>query len=486
MARPNKQQQVAPPSPNPGPQAELLKCPVEDVFFGGARGGGKTYGLILDCLSRAQKYGGAANGILFRRTYLEQEQVIKVSKSILYAAGWKFGKKPPTWTSPQGATLSLRYLEAEEDAETYQGSSFDWLGFDEAGNWPTPSAIDMLMGTLRSVEGIPCVRRLTGNPGGAGHSWLKKRYIDPSEPLVPFFWVPNEEKPDYKIQSVYIPSLLEQNPLLLKNDPGYEGRLAAVGSDALYRAWRYGDWSVVSGQYFDCWRPEMACDSYLPQPWQKVWISGDWGFEDQSVIHWHCMDDAGNIVTFREVATNHKTPEELADLIVSNSHGLTPSFFFFSPDAFARRTSTHTIADEIGIVLRASGLCSVSRADNDRIGGWQLMYQLLKNGRWRITKDCPVLLESIPLLQRDAKNIEDVADSPVDNAPDSARYGLKSFIGRAKKPVSLAVSERIQNAIHDTGIQPNINDLIMIHRREMAKTQPHRPVQRRRYGSLGR
>ena len=464
---------------------------MQDAFFGGARGGGKSFALIFDFLSRAQQYGPAAIGILFRRTYLELKELTRISREILTPAGWKLKQGPPAeWTSPQGALLTLAYLDEDADADNYQGFSFTWMGFDEAGNWATPTAIDKLWATLRSGPGVPCVRRLTGNPGGAGHQWLKERYVDPAPAFTPFLWTPNPDRPQYSIESVYIPSLLEDNKKLLENDPEYDSRLASVGTDALYRAWRWADWTVVSGQYFTCWKPEMAIDSYTPEPWQKVWISGDWGFTDPSVIHWHALDESGGVVTFKEFEVKGKTPEELANQIALYSTGLDVSYFYFSPDAFAKRNSTHTIADEVGAVLKAHNLPYPTRADNDRVGGWQLMYQLIRNGKWRITKDCPILLKSLPLLQRetdkDGKSTEDCAPHPNDHAPDSARYGLKSHFGRSKKPISQVVTERITHSIRETGVRPDLNDLIRIHQRQEASLKPKTPRARRRYASVGR
>lgn len=480
-----RREEITPPTAQPGPQEELLKCPIQDVFFGGAKGGGKTYGLCLNFLSRAQVYGPAAIGILFRKTYNELEEVIRASKEILYPAGWTFTKKPPTWTSPEGATFSLRYLEADEDVEKYQGFSFTDIDFDEAGNWSTPTAIDRMWGMLRSPRGVPCIRRLTGNPGGPGHTWLKKRYIDPAPPLTPFKWLPNEKRPDVQIESVFIPSRLEDNPILFRNDPGYEARIFSVGTDALARAWRYGDWSVVTGQYFDIWDPEkFTVTNWRPEAWNKVWMSGDWGFEDPSVIHWHAIDDRDNVVTFHELYTNHKTAEELGRLIGVHSTGVHPGSFPFAPDAFSRKDSPRTVGEELGVVLRGLGLPFPYRADNDRVGGWQLMYQMLKSGMWKIDKSCEHLIASLPRLQRDEKNLEDIAESPVDHAPDSARYGLKSFIGKVRKPIDMAVADTVREGLGDA--TPGINDLIFIARRAELRLQKHRfPLQRRRYRVLG-
>jgi hypothetical protein len=135
----------------------------------------------------------------------------------------------------------MRWLDRDEDAGRYQGHQYTWISIDEAGNWPSPSPIDKLRATLRSPYGIPCVLRLTANPGGVGQQWLSSRYVRPSQPGVPFY---DEERRTWR---VYIPSKLRDNPSLVENDPGYEDRLRSSGPPWLVRAWLDGDWDASSG-----------------------------------------------------------------------------------------------------------------------------------------------------------------------------------------------------------------------------------------------
>jgi hypothetical protein len=151
-----------------GPQIDLISCPIEDVFYGGARGGMKSYGIILDFVAHADQYGRAARGIIFRRSYDELVEIERICHEVLGGV-WRWKASGRTWTSPKGATLKLRYLDRDEDAARYQGHQHTRVYVDEAGAFANPRPIDLLFGTLRSPEGVPVGRRLTGNPGGPGH-----------------------------------------------------------------------------------------------------------------------------------------------------------------------------------------------------------------------------------------------------------------------------------------------------------------------------
>jgi hypothetical protein len=116
----------------------------------------------------------------------------------------------------------------------------------------------------------------------------------------------------------------------------------------------------------------------------------------------------------------------LAQAIVERSGREQIREVFLSPDAFAHRAAEASIAEQLGDVLVANGLPRPAPADDDRVGGWQWMYQLLENDAWVITENCTKLIEGIPLLVRDEKRIEDVRKMDGDDAADAARYGLVS------------------------------------------------------------
>lgn len=282
--------------PQPGPQTAAIECPVQDLLYGGARGGGKTDFLLGDFAAHAARWGQYAKGILFRQSYVELEEVIARSKEIFTPLGCTYNETKHQWTFPtkagerRGATLKLRYLRRSADAAKYQGHSYTWLGFDEAGNWPDSKGIDMLWATLRSAH-VPnehLVRRLSANPGGPGHVWVKQRYIEPSKKgYVPFTYRPQpEELPDLTITAVFIPAKLTDNPLL---DPEtYKRRLAAAaqGNPALLKAWLDGDWDVFVGQAFFEWRDAVHVTRNTIQHLRNWrWLAGlDWGSRKGCIV----------------------------------------------------------------------------------------------------------------------------------------------------------------------------------------------------------
>lgn len=314
--------------PYPGqPQEEFAYMRGGEVFYGGTRGGAKTHGLILSFNEFRQywerKRKGVAQGVIFRRTMPELEEIIELSKSLYPFTGGKWWASRSTWRWPNGAYLRLRYLDKDEDASKYQGHNINWIGIDEAGNFPSPDPINRLRGALRTSRGVDPELRLTGNPGGPGHSWLKTRYI-----LGQY-----EQRMNWFVR--YIHSTIENNPNLIRFDPGYMDRLRDAGPDWLVRAWLEGDWDITPGGFFDgAWNSQRQVIQpfEIPQSW-PVYIGFDWGFDKPSALVFIAISDGrfakttsgnpifipeGSAVVFDELYTCQKN--RMGDLI--NNAGL--------------------------------------------------------------------------------------------------------------------------------------------------------------------
>lgn len=231
-----------------------MQCPVEDVFFGGARGGGKSDGLVGDCLYHCALYRKRANCYLFRRSYPDLEELLDRAVEIMEAAGGKYRLKDKRFVFPafDGASVRMRFLDKDEDAKHYQGRNINYIGIDEIGQFATPTAPDLLWGALRSAHGVPAMFRATGNPGGPGHTWIAERYINPVPPMTVQEVTLGEGKHTHIHRRVFIPSYLTDNRILMEEDPGYVGRLHLVGPNWLVQAWLKGDWSARPiGGFFD-------------------------------------------------------------------------------------------------------------------------------------------------------------------------------------------------------------------------------------------
>src|SRR4029077_10331217 len=166
----------------------------------------------------------------------------------------------------------------------------------------------------------------------------------------------------------------------------------------------------------------------------------------------HAAAPNGKVITYREFVQNHLSPRMLAAAIAERSKGERIGAVYLSPDAFAQRTADDTIADQLGQGLAIDHLPRPDPADDERVGGWMLMYELLRTGKWLITRNCNKLIESLPLFSRDETNIEDIQKVEGDDVADSARYGIKSRLDPRRTSLSgmdasiAARAERISTA----------------------------------------
>lgn len=410
-------------SPQPGPQYHFIHCPVTDVVFGGARGGGKTYALIGDAAIRAGRYGRDFRGLFLRRQQTELADVKMKMAEVYGPIGAKWSEQHQTWTFPGGGTLVLKYLMNDDDALLYKGWNVTALYVDEIGDFASRRPIDLLWGAMRSAKGVPIVRRMSCNPGGPGHMWVKQLYLSHGRYRV-FRYTPNPELPDMTIDAVFIPSRLEDNKILMQNDPMYETRLsAACGGDmVLYHAWREGDWDGLAGAYFTFdEKVNVAVPPPIP-PYLQRWMAIDWGYTHPTAVQW-CVDFGDRAYVYRERYYTNTEPVSLG-MFIAEVNGDEPiSNVYLSPDAFAKRTSVNTVASELEEGFRRAhemkGLAlipSPEMAFNDRVNGWQVLAAGLGQGRLMISPSCPEIIRTLPSMVRDPKKPNDVQKVDGDDA----------------------------------------------------------------------
>ena len=431
--------------PQPGPQTSLLTCPVFEVFYGGARGGGKTQGMLGDFAAHAGEFGDQANGLMVRRTLVELEDTIEKSKAIYGPIGAKYHEQGKYWRFPDGAKLTFAYLERDADAQGYQGHGYTRVYVEEIGNFPDPAPIKKLMATLRSGTGVPVGFRATGNPGGPGHQWVKARYIDPAP--TGYKIVRDEET---GLERVFIPAKVSDNLILMENDPGYVSRLKASGSPALVKAWLEGDWSVVEGAYF----PEFSTARHVVRPHAipDTWLRfrcADWGSAAPFAVYWVAVAGdsdpypRGALVVYREWygcsepnvglkldAQEWARQGQVKDGADKITYGV------IDPSAF-KEDGGPSIAERAMV----AGWTPWQRADNQRVPGWdQVRARLVGDGDGRpmlyIFDTCPHLIRTLPALQHDEHRPEDVDTESEDHAGDAIRYGCMSrpYVKHVPKP----------------------------------------------------
>lgn len=437
--------------PQPGPQTALVTCPVFEVFFGGARGGGKTDGMLGEWASHADLYGEHAIGLMVRRTHKQLGETIERSKVLYGPLGWNWNEQKSMWTSEHGARLRFAYLERDQDADNYQGHSYTRVYVEELTNFPSQKPIMKLMATLRSGNGVPVGFRATGNPGGAGHNWVKARYIDPSpagmQILTSSFINPFDGQ-EVKRERVFIPSRLTDNRFLGSE---YVANLHMSGSEALVKAWLEGDWSVIEGAFFSEWSYErhVVRPFTIPDDWLRF-RSADWGSAAPFSVGWwavagnqHQVESGqtiprGALVRFREwygaSAPNvglKLTAEEVARGIKAKEGDEKITYGVLDPAAFAvdGGPSIAQMMAKEGVFFRPADNKRVSQ--KGALSGWDQMRTRLKgdaDGRpmLYVFETCRDFIRTVPVLQHDPDRPEDLDTDGEDHVADEARYGCMS------------------------------------------------------------
>ena len=432
-------------------QLEFHHRPAKYRLFGGAAGPGKTKALLYEAIRQAHNVPGS-DSLLLRRTYpeLESSLLAYFRRDVprkLYRS-YNESKHVVTWRN--GSTTRFGYCRNENDVYQYQGAEFLFIGLDELTHF-TLKQWQFLTSRNRCPvpKSFACMAGAS-NPGNIGHAWVKALWVDHTPP-------PGFDRPElYDARDYdFVRAKLADNPIYA-NDAAYHRTLEAL-PEHLRRAFLEGDWNVFAGQYFDAFefgRHTVRAEELRLEPWWPRWISIDWGFQHPSAVYWHCAipvtSDWGSVtsenrsatgfhqspvtshqspsrvVTYREFVQAGLSPRMLAQGIAERSGRERISDVFLSPDAFAHRTSEASIAEQLGEVLTASGLPRPAPADDDRIGGWQLMYQLLESDAWLITENCAKLIDCLPQLVRDNRRVEDIRKVDGDDPADAARYGLVS------------------------------------------------------------
>lgn len=450
--------------PQPGPQSSALLADwCEEIFYGGERGGGKSDFQLGYQEDGSLRYGGYWRGIMFRKTNPELEELQLRASSVFTQSGAVYKTQPSadyplsnSWYWPNGSTVKMRYIEHERDYGRYHGHQYTGISFDEVTEYASPNGLLKMLSTLRSPHGVPCTVRLTGNPGGIGHAWVKQRYIDVSPPYTPYI------DPDTGFMRMFIPSKTSDNQILLLNDPKYRSRILAAtrGNDALRKAWLEGDWNVVAGAFFDCWdtKRHVIKPFNIPDHWLRF-RSGDWGSARPFSFGWwavvsddHKVGDLtlprGCLVRYREwygmakdsqgqplYNTGVKLDAEVVGSELLKREGKERiNVGVLDPAAFTQDGGP-SIAERL---QKGSGNKILwRRADNARVarkgamGGWDALRARLigeSDDRPMIVcfDTCINSTRTLPALQHDQDNVEDVDTEGEDHAGDDWRYACMS------------------------------------------------------------
>jgi hypothetical protein len=465
-------------------QQRVLQVPESiDAALLGGRGGGKSYALVLLALRFAEQYREEARILLVRQSYPSLRDIEATCREVFalaYGPAASYNAGTHVWTLPNHAYFELSQLESESDTAKFQGRSFNLLLVDEAGQWPTPDLIDRLRANLRGPAQVPKRVVLAANPGGPGHAWVAKRFAFRAEP-----WKPFKESQTGR-EFVRCPSTFLDNPYM--DQAEYEAQLAAscASDPELLRAWRDGDWSVARGAFFSScidearnafgpWTPEqfyaaarepsVAFDhsrfDHLgarvePMPVKlDLFLAHDYGSSAPSVTYvcarspgFRSPDDRyyprGSILLLAELATNTPdsatqglgwTIEKLSEAILALCRDWSIEPCGFADDAiFARHGHT---AGSVANEFSRCGVFFSPAGKGNRVAGWTRMRSMLAAAGEQgvpglyVSRACEYWWQTVPVLPRDPRRIEDVDSRGPDHAADACRYALDGAAGGA-------------------------------------------------------
>ena len=440
--------------PHEGPQSDLLAMrDVPEVLFGGARGGGKTAALLGDFLQDVARYEEHWQGVLFRRSYPELEEVIKQSHKFYLPTGAHWRASSKSWHWANGACLRLRSLESKEDASKYQGHEFSFIGWDEVTNWAFPDAYKELFACLRgSGKQVAARIRCSGNPGGPGHNWVKDRFLI-GEHKKGWHLTYDEET---NMSRIYIPSRTSDNPSLILNSPNYTRQLRAVGSKELVRAWLEGDWDIVLGAYFDEFSeqrhaiPDIEI-SDLPKKW-KVYRAYDHGSYHPFAVLWYTYAgnemkefEPGTLIFLREWFGADETGKGLKLSVADIAEGMRRRERDFRRKVEPGPADNQIFENDGGMplseIMAGRGIY-FERSDKRRIAGWNQVRYRLQSDLIKFCRACKHTILSIPTLQHDDHKAEDVDTTGNDHLADVVRYASMAW------PIQVQV-EKIREDVRD-------------------------------------
>lgn len=393
-----------------------MKATESFVLYGGARGGGKSWALRVKLLLLAIKYPGI-HMLLIRRTFpdLRENHAIPMQKLYHGIATYKASDK--VFEFYNGSRLVLGYCATEMDTTQFSGQEYQIIAIDEATQHTERVFSDLSACMRGGDESMPHRMYLTANPGGIGHSWVKRLFLDKE--------YRNSEKPeDYK----FIPAKVYDNPHLLKSSPRYVQMLENL-PDNIREAWLNGDWNVFSGQYFTMWRNDIhIVEPFAIPTWWERYSAMDYG-HDAFACYDIAVDEKGRAYVVDEIFQEGLWVEQAAKLFNQKFKGRNFSVNYAPPDLWHAHNdtgrSTFEMFAEKGIYLY--------KAKNDRVQGWYDLADWLQPridsdgseyANLRVFKNCKNLIKCLPLIQCDEKKPNDVATTPHDltHSPDAIRY----------------------------------------------------------------
>ena len=403
-------------------QKRFIDAEESEVLFGGAAGGGKSYGQMIDALLFALKFKKSKQLIL-RRSFSELDKsLIRLSLSLFPKEIYTYNASSHTGKFKNGSIIDFGYCATENDVYQYQSAEYDVIRFDELTHF-TEAQYIYLISRVRGANGYPKQIKSSTNPGGVGHSWVKRRFIDASagEKFI------GEDG----MSRIFIPSRLSDNSFLTSRDPEYARRLEAL-PERERRALLFGDWNIFDGQYFSEFRSDLhICTPFeIPDTWRK-YRTIDYGL-DRLACLWIAVAPDGVSYVYREYCESN-LPISRAALAIKERTPIGESIYatLAPPDMWHRLQDSGKTKAEL---FSQHGV-NFTKTSNDRECGWLAIKELLSPAdgvvRLKLFPTCTEIIRCLPALTVDKLRPTDCSSEPheITHAPDALR-GFAIFRAR--------------------------------------------------------
>ena len=430
--------------PNEGPQTDFLASGEREVLYGGSAGGGKSYAMLADPLRYLQH--SAFSGLLLRHTTEELRELVWKSQELYpkVIPNIKWSERKMQWVTPSGGRLWFSYLDREEDVLRYQGLAFTWIGFDELTQWPTPFAWNYLRSRLRTASSdLPIYMRATTNPGGRGHHWVKKMFIDPAPAGKSFEATDIESNETLRypkghskegqalFKRRFIPARLSDNPYLAEQGD-YESMLLSL-PEQQRRQLLEGDCDIKEGAAFTEFNRDVhVIEPFdIPNNWTRF-RSCDYGYGSKSAVVWFAVSPDEQLIIYRELYVSKVLATDLADMVLeAEQNDGTMRYGVLDSSLWHKRGDTGpSLAEQM--IQRGCRWRPSDRSKGSRVAGKNEIHRRLQidefteEPRLVFFNSCTNIISQLPAIPLDRKNPEDIDTLSEDHLYDALRYGIMS------------------------------------------------------------
>jgi len=422
-----------------------------ELLYGGAAGGGKSFLLRVSAIRWAMEIPGLQIYIFRRKTgelwqnHMEGPTSFpKLLAEHIRSHQVEYEAVKKKFRFFNGSTITLCHCQRQADVENYQGAEIHVLLIDELTHF-TEYMYNYLRGRVRMIGlQIPEKYKSTlprietgSNPGSIGHAWVK-RVFKPMECPLELRRMPVH---DGGLLRQYIPARHDDNPDLMRDDPGYIPRLDGLGNPALVKAMKEGNWNIVAGQAFENLSISVhGVEPFaIPQTWMR-YMSMDWGSSKPFSIGWWAVSDGtdprfprGALIRYREwygwtgevdTGCRMESWEVAAGILEREGKKERVRYRVADPSIFSR-TDGLSIAEKMagkGVIFR--------KADNERHQGYLELRERIKGKDDRpllfAFTTCKQFWRTMLDLMMDENDLEDVDTDQEDHIYDEVRYACMS------------------------------------------------------------